>query len=222
MQRLNTKLFLTERPATFARQMDREETVLYNFNIEAGERQNETGVEAGYYYDSLRVSYPLTQRNVFETLLRALYPQDVEMKLQNDFNAVSVGMESLEKKQAYIDFLDHRKQLKEMVEADCQQAGVPEDLKKSVSPAADLETLRQQRKNEFDVVLNDFAVLIARCELVSGRDNEGLIEVIVQARQMREQTMAAINSINNLDEMKAFHIRPEDIANMKLLFDPFK
>jgi hypothetical protein len=222
MQRLNTKLFLTERPATFARQMDGQETVLYNFNVEAGTNESGEVPEAGFFYDSLRVSFPLTQQNVLATLLKELYPPDVEMKLQNDFNAVSVGMESFEKKQAYLNFLNHRKQLKVMVAADCQQAGVPENLKELVIPAADLETLRQQRKNEFDVVLNEFAVLIARCELVSGRDNEGLNEVIEQARQMRKQTVTAINAIDNLDEMKSFHIRPADVDNLKLLFEPFK
>ncbi|MCW0484080.1 hypothetical protein [Gaoshiqia sediminis] len=222
MQRLNKRLFLTERPATFARQNDGQETVLYNFNIEAGEQNTGEEAKQGYYYDSLRVSYPLTQRNVLATLLGVLYPADVEMKLQNDFNAVAVGMESLEKKQAYIDFLNHRKQLKAMVVSDCQAAGVPEDTQVAETYEADMETLRQQRLKEFDVVLNEFAILIARCELVSGRENEGLNAVIEQAKLMRAQTVDAIMQINTVEQMKAFHIRPEDVDALKLLFEPYK
>lgn len=222
MQRLNTGLFLHDRPATFAPQRDGQETVLYNFNITAGTQETEAGTENGFWYDSLRVSYPLTQRNVLATLLTAMYPADVEMKLQNDYNAASVGMESFEKKQAYLNFLEHRKQLKEMVVADCQAAGVPDDLAPVQVVQPDLETMRQQRLNEFDIVLNEFAVIISRCELVSGRDNAGLNAVIEQARQMRTQTIAAINAISDIEQMKAFHIRPEDVNTMKSLFNPFK
>jgi RNA-directed DNA polymerase len=128
MQKLNTRLFLTDRPATFAVQMDGQETVLYNFNIEEGIQETETGQENGFYYDSLRVNYPLTQRNVLATLLTALYPANVEAKLQNDYNAAVMLLEPPEKKQSYIAFLEKRKALKEMVIADCEKAGVPEKL----------------------------------------------------------------------------------------------
>lgn len=128
MQRLNTRLFLTKRPDVFARQNDSQETVLYNFNIEAGTQENETGIEEGFYYDSLRVSYPLTQRNVLATLLAALYPSDVEAKLQNDYNAAVMLLEPPEKKQAYVAFLEQRKALKSMIISDCEAAGIPEKL----------------------------------------------------------------------------------------------
>lgn len=128
MQRLNTKLFLTERPATFSHQNDGQETVLYNFNITAGTQETESGNESGYYYDSLRVSHPLTQRNVLATLIAALYPTEIEAKLQNDYNAAVMLLEPAEKKQGYIAFLEARKALKEMVISDCEAHGIPEKL----------------------------------------------------------------------------------------------
>jgi len=128
MQRLNTRLFLTERPSTFAHQHDGQETVLYNFNVVAGTIETISGTENGFYYDSLRVGYPLTQRNVLSTLLSAMYPKDVEAKLQNDYNAAVMLLEPSEKKQGYIAFLEKRKVLKEMVVSDCQAAGIPEKL----------------------------------------------------------------------------------------------
>jgi len=128
MQRLNTKLFLSDRPTTFARQHDGQETVLYNFNITPGIQETDAGIENGFYYDSLRVSYPLTQRNVLSTLIAAVYPADVEAKLQNDYNAAVMMLEPAEKKQGYVAFLELRKALKEMVISDCDAEGIPEKL----------------------------------------------------------------------------------------------
>ncbi len=126
MQRLNRRLFLTERPATFARQNDGQETVLYNFNIESGEQNTGEEAKQGYYYDSLRIGYPLTRNNVFATMLSELYPLQIEMKLQNDYNTAMTGLAGDENKLPYLDYLYNRQQLKAMIDLDCEANNIPE------------------------------------------------------------------------------------------------
>jgi len=86
----------------------------------------------------------------------------------------------------------------------------------------DLEQLRQQRLNEFSQVLDQFAVLITRCKLIHGDDNTDLNDAIEQTKQMRNATIANINAIATVEEMLAFHIRPEDVEYYQNLFEPFK
>ena len=85
-----------------------------------------------WQYDSLRVEYPKTRKNIYATLLEARYPHDVQQKLLNDYQAAQ--MEILDEDEAeaaiaaYTAFLTDRKNIKAMVKADCQEQGIPEDL----------------------------------------------------------------------------------------------
>lgn len=85
-----------------------------------------------WQYNSLRVEFPKTRKNICATLLEARYPQDVQQKLLNDYQAAQ--MEILDEDEAeaaiaaYTAFLTDRKNIKAMVKADCQEQGIPEDL----------------------------------------------------------------------------------------------
>ena len=70
-------------------------------------------------------------------------------------------------------------------------------------------------------MLDQFAVLITRCKLIHGEDNTDLNAVIEQTKQMRETTIANINSLKTVEEMLAFRIRQEDVEHYKSLFEPF-
>ena len=85
-----------------------------------------------------------------------------------------------------------------------------------------MEQLRQQRLNEFSVVLDQFAVLITRCKLLHGENNTDMNAAIDQTRQMREITIANINAIISVEEMLAFQIRPDDVQYHQSLFELFK
>ena len=75
----------------------------------------------------------------------------------------------------------------------------------------DLEELRQQRTAELESVLDEFAVLISRCQLTYGLNNEGLNAAIEETRQMQLQTITTIRSIDTVEAMLAFKIKPEDV-----------
>lgn len=85
----------------------------------------------------------------------------------------------------------------------------------------DLEELRAQRLSEFSAVLDQFAVLITKAKLISGDDDPALNAAIAQTRQMRVDTLAAIRAIDNVEAMRAFRIRNEDVDYFKSLFEPF-
>lgn len=122
MAKLSTKLFSTALPSKFERVNDYQ--MLYNHNIEESEAD---GV-SGYSYDSLEVdlvSYPITSNLIFKTLIEEIYPVSVENKLRNDYESAVNGIEPIEKKQPYLDFLQSRKDLHDMVENDCIINGIP-------------------------------------------------------------------------------------------------
>ena len=74
------------------------------------------------------MSAPKTQNNIIETLLTEKYPSDVEQKLVNDYNAAVAKVLPASAKEGYLAFLADRKAIKEMVEADCVAAGIPNTL----------------------------------------------------------------------------------------------
>ena len=86
----------------------------------------------------------------------------------------------------------------------------------------DLEELRNERLEHFSHVVDEFAVLIIRCQLIHGTTNQALNDAIDQTRSMQANTVAAINSIQTTQEMLAFQIRSEDIEYYKSLFAPFR
>ena len=76
--------------------------------------------------------FPRTRKNIYATLLDARYPQDIQQKLMNDYQAAQ--MEILEDEEAeaaiaaYRAFLNDRKAIKAMVTADCKEHNIPDDL----------------------------------------------------------------------------------------------
>lgn len=104
-------------------------TTLYNFNQQWVEKEDAQGKkEKVNQYNSLLVPYPLTRKHVYQQLITAKYEEDDESKLVNDYNAAVLGLEDESKKEAYIAFLNDRKQLRAMVVADCEANNVPEDM----------------------------------------------------------------------------------------------
>lgn len=104
-------------------------TTLYNFNQQWVEKEDEQGKkEKVNQYNSLLVPYPLTRKHVYQQLITAKYEADDESKLVNDYNAAVLGVEDASKKEAYLAFLNDRKQLRAMVVADCEANNVPEDM----------------------------------------------------------------------------------------------
>ncbi|MDH6308135.1 hypothetical protein M2451_002654 [Dysgonomonas sp. PFB1-18] len=101
-------------------------TTLYNYNQHWVEVEQEDGKKAKKNeYNSLRVDYPVNANTVFGTLLTAVYPENEEQKLLNDYNAAIAGIEPEEKKQPYLDFLNARKSFRAMVDADCTTNNIP-------------------------------------------------------------------------------------------------
>lgn len=101
-------------------------TTLYNFNQHFVEVEHE-GVEKvkENEYNSLRVDYPINANHIFETLITEMYPNNEEQKILNDYNAVLLGIEPEEKKQAYLNFLEVRKQMRALVDSDCTINNIP-------------------------------------------------------------------------------------------------
>lgn len=106
-------------------------TTLYNFNqqwIEVEEQKDGKAAKVRKnQYNSLLVQYPLTRKHIFETLITAKYPANIESKLLNDYNAAVAGIGVEADKKPYIDFLTDRKQLHAMVEADCASNNIPNE-----------------------------------------------------------------------------------------------
>lgn len=122
------KLFRNQRSDrqidVFAPQNDKAKTANYNFNVE-----QKTDDEGFVYYehDTLIVQWPLTRRNVFKSLLEALYPLDLELKLINDYNTeMSSDNPNQEKINAYQVFLQDRETLRQQVINDCITHNIPE------------------------------------------------------------------------------------------------
>lgn len=78
------------------------------------------------------MEYPKTANNITQTLLEAHYPQDVQQKLINDYQAAQMGIleddEADAAIAAYRAFLSDRKAIKTMVKADCAANHIPDDL----------------------------------------------------------------------------------------------
>ena len=141
---LTTGLLSKEKPIVIDDLKNGQGTFLYNNNIhEVLVIEDENGgititedakkaTGTMWMYDSLRVEYPKTRKNIYATLLEARYPQDVQQKLVNDYQAAQLGIledeEAEEAEAAYTAFLRERKAIKASVTADCLENNIPEDL----------------------------------------------------------------------------------------------
>ena len=86
----------------------------------------------------------------------------------------------------------------------------------------DLDEIKNKLLDEFDVVLNEFATIIARCRFTQDEPYpQGLLDAIAQAKQIRINTIAAINNLSTIEEALHFRIRQEDVAALKELFKPY-
>ena len=141
---LTIGLISKDRPVVIDDLKNGQGTILYNHNIVEvpvvyDEDGNMIEVEdpkdataTVFRYDSLRVEYPKTANNITQTLLEAHYPQDVQQKLINDYQASQIGIleddEADAAIAAYRAFLSDRKAIKAMVKADCAANHIPDDL----------------------------------------------------------------------------------------------
>ena len=95
---------------------------------EAENPEPHTATVTKYRHNALVMAAPKTQNNILETLLAEKYPGHVEQKLFNDYNAAKEKVLPSSAKEGYLQFLADRKAIKEMVEADCAEYGVPNTL----------------------------------------------------------------------------------------------
>ena len=71
-----------------------------------------------YSYNEVRVWPTLTANKILEACINALWDKDVEQKKLNDYNAAQLGILDISYIDAYREFLERRKALKEQVESD--------------------------------------------------------------------------------------------------------
>lgn len=80
-----------------------------------------------YRHSSLVMTAPKTQNHILEVLLGEKYPIDREQKLFNDYIAAKEKVLESSAKNGYLTFLADRKAIKEMVETDCSEYGIPNE-----------------------------------------------------------------------------------------------
>lgn len=76
-------------------------------------------------YDNVLIYPPIDQDKITRSVIANTWDRDFENKLINDYNAISLGVfsgqEAAEKLERYREFLDRRKELKEMINQDYQK-----------------------------------------------------------------------------------------------------
>lgn len=111
---------------------------VYNFDIQEvseevtvdpaeEEEEPHTATVTKYRHSSLIMTAPKTQNHILETLLSERIPINREQKLLNDYNAAMEGILPESAKDGYLEFLVEKKDIKERVEADCAEYGIPND-----------------------------------------------------------------------------------------------
>lgn len=97
---------------------------LYHWGIE--DVTNEE--RKGYACYEVTVWPPLTANKITEVVIAAMWDKNYEQKLLNEYNSAIFGLyddeTATKKKQAYMDFLQARADLKAQVDADCQKYGI--------------------------------------------------------------------------------------------------
>lgn len=124
-------------PETFVDLLDGKGGFVYNFGTEevteevteeSDNGESVTRTVTKYRHNSLVMSAPKTQNHIIETLISIKYPMDRENKLLNDYNSAKEKILPSSAKEAYVSFLADKKSIKEMVEADCAIASIPNKL----------------------------------------------------------------------------------------------
>lgn len=106
------KANFTERPAAI--ESVGNGTFKYRFNIVENEA---TEKRESFDADEVVISTPIDTNAILEAVLDYMYGNGVEQKLQNDYNAVQLGILS-ESKAQYVEFLRNRVVLKSQIEYD--------------------------------------------------------------------------------------------------------
>lgn len=140
---LTTGLLVKEMPPVILDLNNGQGTFLYNHNIQEVDLIEDEGgalrvattdkdkadaTGKGYLYDSVRVEYPKTADNIYGTLLSAKYPANTESKLQNEYNSAVLRLLDEAAKEPYVAFLSDRLVIRKMVDDDCANYNIPNDL----------------------------------------------------------------------------------------------
>ena len=142
---LKTGLISKTQPEVIVDLKNGQSDFLYNHNIQkqlviVDEEGNETVTTDAnkangerFQYDSLRVGYPHTAKNIYGTLLEEVYPTEQQQKLLNDYQSAELGiLDDVGQADAAIDaykaFLKARKDMKAAVYADAEANNIPVDL----------------------------------------------------------------------------------------------
>lgn len=98
---------------------DGDGSYLYRWDVREETRETE-GMEPAisYSYNEVRVWPTLSANKLLEACINALWDKDVEQKKLNDYNAAQLGILDISYIDAYREFLERRKALKEQVESD--------------------------------------------------------------------------------------------------------
>lgn len=111
----------------------------YNYNIKEVEVDrlditNSKSIvkQTQWEYDNVLIYPPIDQDKITRAVISNTWDRDFENKLINDYNAISLGVfsgqEAAEKLERYREFLDRRKELKEMINQDYQKYWVSNEL----------------------------------------------------------------------------------------------
>lgn len=100
----------------------------YNYNIKEIEvdRFNNKSItkQTQWEYDYVIIYPPIDKDKIIRAVITNTWDSDYENKLINDYNAISLGVfseqEANEKLERYREFLNQRKELKEMITQDYQ------------------------------------------------------------------------------------------------------
>lgn len=99
---------------------DGDGSYLYRWDVreETREMGDDMAPVISYSYNEVRVWPTLSANKLLEACINALWDKDVEQKKLNDYNAAQLGILDISYIDAYREFLERRKALKEQVESD--------------------------------------------------------------------------------------------------------
>lgn len=112
----------------------KEENVQSEMMQEGEQQPVATDEKVQYSCCEVVVWAPVTANKITEAVISANIERDREMKLINDYYAANLGLFGDKDKEpakakidAYTDFLQTRTNLKEQVDADCEELGIPQN-----------------------------------------------------------------------------------------------
>lgn len=102
---------------------------LYHYNIKEVEQdQGDEEMRTQWECEEVTVWLPLTSNKITEAVIAERWDKNYEQKLINEYNSAIFGLydddTATKKKQAYMDFLQERADLKAMVDEDCKKYGI--------------------------------------------------------------------------------------------------